>query len=46
MMAYLLYKFVTPKIGFNGLFWVFFGIKGAALVVGLFFKEAYEWKRR
>jgi hypothetical protein len=45
MIAYLLFKFVTPIIGYNGLFWVFFGIKAASLIIGLLFKETHDWKR-
>lgn len=45
MIAYLFYKFVTPKIELLGLFWVCFGVKVIAFVLGVLFKPTHTWSR-
>jgi hypothetical protein len=46
MIAYLLYKYVTPSIDLGGLFWIAFGIKVVALILGIFFKETHDWSKK
>jgi hypothetical protein len=46
MFAYLLYKYATPKIELAGVFWVCFGIKVIALILGIFFKETHDWRNK
>ena len=46
MIAYLFYKYVTPSIELGGLFWVCFGVKCIALILGIFFKESHDWSKK
>ncbi|CAD8092769.1 unnamed protein product [Paramecium sonneborni] len=46
MLGYLLYKFGEPEIGFGGVFWIVFGFCCVAFILGVFFKEEHDWKKK
>ena len=37
MIGFILYYFLTPGIGYEGVFWIIFGINCFSLILGLFF---------
>ena len=45
MLGFILYYFLTPIINFEGVFWVVFGINIFSLIVGIFFKDSYDWSK-
>ena len=46
MLGYLLYKFVTPTLDYTGVFWIVFGICIISFILGLFFRETHDWKKK
>ena len=43
MIGFILYYFLTPGIGYDGVFWIIFGINCFSLILGLIFKEEHNW---